>query len=117
MSDGMRYHQGVAAEEAVIRHYTALGAEVLGTRCRTAAGEIDLVFKRAGEVLFVEVKARARHVAAAASLSARHQARLFAAAEIWLAEAGYSTLAPCRFDVATVDGQGTVEELENAFGG
>ncbi|WP_112320487.1 YraN family protein [Oceanibium sediminis] len=112
----LRYESGLAAEEAAERLYTAQGAEVLARRARTRSGEIDLIVELGDTVIFVEVKARATHAAAAQSLSARQQARIFAAAELWLAENGRSSLTPCRFDVVTLDATGRAERLENAFG-
>ncbi|MEM8788941.1 MAG: YraN family protein [Pseudomonadota bacterium] len=117
MTDRLRFETGLAAEDAVARHYTRAGGQVRGTRIRTAAGEIDLIVETpAGEIVFVEVKARRNHRAAAQSVSARQQARIATAAEIWLAEHGPGPLTPCRFDVATVDDTGRVRIIENAFG-
>ncbi|MEM9794194.1 MAG: YraN family protein [Pseudomonadota bacterium] len=116
MSDGMRYQHGLAAEAAVLRLYQSKGADVLATRYRSGAGEIDLVLMLDGQILFVEVKARKSHSAAALSVSARQQARIVAAAELWLDQSEYSTLTPCRFDVATCDATGRIEVVENAFG-
>ena len=115
-SDAIRYHTGLAAEEAAERIYAAQGASTLARRARTQSGEIDLIVELAGEVIFVEVKARRTAATAAASLSQRQQARIFAAAELWLAETGRSPLTPCRFDVVTVDATGRAEVIENAFG-
>lgn len=113
--DAIRFHHGVAAEEAVAAHYRRAGADILGLRCRTSAGEIDLVVRQGDEILFVEVKARKTHGAGRAAVSLRQQRRIFQAAETWLGENHHSPLMPCRFDVATVDAEGTVEVIENAF--
>jgi putative endonuclease len=116
MTDAMRHHGGLAAEAGAATYYRGMGAEVLAERARTPAGEIDLVVRLDGTLVFVEVKRRRSHGGAAASVSARQRARIFAAAEIWMAEHGHSALTPCRFDVVTVDAQGTVEVIDNAFG-
>lgn len=115
MSDAMRYHGGMAAEDAVARHYEAAGGAVLATRFRTQAGEIDLIVQQADEVIFVEVKARKTHAAARLSLSERQQRRILQAAELWLAETGRSPLTPCRFDLAAVDAQGRIDILHNSL--
>lgn len=114
--DAMRHHGGLAAEAGAATHYRGMGAEVLAERARTPAGEIDLIVRLDGCIVFVEVKRRRTHGAGAAAVSARQRARIFAAAEIWMAEHGVSPLTPCRFDVVTVDARGTVEVIENAFG-
>jgi hypothetical protein len=65
----------------------------------------------AGEIVFVEVKARRRN--AAEAVSARQWARIGAAASRYLAE-HTDGATPCRFDLALVDGQGRLERIENA---
>lgn len=116
MTGTTRHQTGLAAEEAALRLYTERGAEPLARRARTQAGEIDLVVRHAGEIVFVEVKSRRTHAAAATSLAPRQQARILAAAELWLAEQGHSPLTPCRFDVVTLDATGAAQVIENAFG-
>src|SRR5690606_26174810 len=64
-------------------------------------------------IVFVEVKARRAHAAAAEAISPAQWRRLHAAASRFLAEAGDPDAA-CRFDVALVDRSGGIERLENA---
>ena len=116
MTDAMRHHGGLAAEAGAATYYRSIGAEVLAERARTPAGEIDLIVRLGDTIVFAEVKRRRSHADGAASVSARQRGRIFAAAEIWMAERGHSPLTPCRFDVVTVDARGTVEVIENAFG-
>jgi len=116
MTDAVRYHHGLAAEDIVAQAYLSQGAQILAKRARTAAGEIDLIAQQGDEILFIEVKARKTHEAASASLSVRQQTRIFQSAEVWLSENNHPPLTPCRFDLATVDAQGTVEITPNAFG-
>ena len=111
---GRNYQNGLAAEDIATRHYTALGATLLASRWRSAAGEIDLIFRHGETVLFVEVKARRSHDAAAVALAPKQAARLLAAAEIYLA-----TQCPAnqnaRFDLALVNRTGALEILQNCF--
>ncbi|MSU89558.1 YraN family protein [Rhodobacteraceae bacterium 2CG4] len=111
-----RYHSGLAAEDAAARLYQAEGGQELARRVRTPAGEIDLIVRLGEDIVFVEVKARRSHGAAAAAVSARQQERIVTAAQIWLDRAGHSSLTPCRFDVVTVDAVGEARRIENAFG-
>ncbi len=106
---------GVAAETLAAAALIAEGWTVLARRRRTAAGEIDLVAERAGLLAIIEVKRRAALATAAASLGARQQARLMAAAEIVLAEHPDWGAAGVRFDVMVVDGAGRIRRIVDAF--
>jgi len=53
------YHAGLAAESIAQRHYEQAGYTLLVQRWRGKAGEIDLIFSKNDETVFVEVK-RAR---------------------------------------------------------
>lgn len=77
--------RGVEAEAAASALLSAQGFEILATRARTPRGEIDLIARREGLLLFVEVKARSGLDAAAHSLGERQRRRIAEAAEIWLA--------------------------------
>ena len=115
MSGAVSYHSGLAAEDAVWRDYAARGHELAARRWRSGAGEIDLVARKDGAVVFVEVK-RARDLAsAAARVTARQLARIARSAEAFLGGEPRGTDTPCRVDVALVDGAGRIEILENVM--
>ena len=109
MSGSRSYRKGLAAEAAVRRHYEANGHETLEHRWRGKGGEIDLIFEKEGLLVFVEVKASATTEAALASLGSRQIARISSAAE----EFADNVLRPLRIDLATVNGSGVVEVIEN----
>lgn len=110
---GLRGHLGgIAAEEAVERHYAARGGTVLARRWRSAAGEIDLIIDDGGTAVFVEVKARQDHRTAAEAITPRQWRRVAASAEVFMSEAGRMG-GDMRFDAALVNGQGAVEVIEN----
>ncbi len=109
--------RGVGAETIAATALQSRGWEVLGRRVRTAAGEIDLVARRGGMLVFVEVKARPALADAAAALGTRQRARLLAAAEIWLAEHPGEGAEGVRFDVMLVDATGQVRRIRDAFRG
>jgi putative endonuclease len=110
------YFGGQAAEDSVAARYADLGYQVAARRWRGAGGEIDLVLRDAGTVICVEVKRSASHEAALQRLGPRQVARIMAAAAEFIGGEPAGQLTDLRFDLATVDGSGTVRVLENAFG-
>ena len=63
----------------------AKGYRIVARRWRSPVGEIDIVARRRGTLVFVEVKARERLDDAAEAVIVRQQRRIIAAAEAWLA--------------------------------
>ena len=91
-----------------------LAAVTRNWRCRF--GEIDLVMRDGGTLVFVEVRLRSRgdFGGAAASVTAAKQKKLLAAARQYLA--GLREMPPCRFDVVALSGPGCDPEwIRNAF--
>ena len=116
IAGAVAHRAGLAAEAQVTADYMRRGMEILAQRWRGAGGEIDLVARHRGEVIFVEVK-KSRSFAAAAARLSRHQIRrLQDAACEFLDGQPLGALTPMRFDVALVDAQGRIEVLENALG-
>lgn len=120
--DPRRQRRGVQADlrgrdaEALARKALAGdGWTILAERLRTPAGELDIVAEKEGLLAFVEVKARASLREAAFALTARQQARLMAAAEIWLAANAGHGGAGMRFDVLLVAADGTVKRITDAI--
>lgn len=106
---------GKAAEDAVERLYHARGYRRLARRWRTRSAEIDLIMGDGTTIVFVEVKA-ARDVATAAGrLTMRQLARIWHAAEAFLASEPRGMLTPARIDAALVDRMGRIELIENAY--
>ncbi len=79
----------------------AKGYRILGRRCRTPFGEIDLAALKNGVLAIVEVKARASEIAGQDALSARQQQRLGAAA-MALAKRWRLEALPIRYDLMVV---------------
>ncbi|MEM6890699.1 MAG: YraN family protein [Pseudomonadota bacterium] len=112
----LSHHAGVAAEESVIRLYRSRGHALLAHRWRGAAGELDVVMRAGGTVVFVEVKHSKNFPGAAASLTERQIGRLLTAASEFLGSEPAGLLTDARFDLALVDGTGEIEIHENALG-
>ncbi|SDY21914.1 YraN family protein [Citreimonas salinaria] len=109
------YHAGLAAEEAVARDYERRGLHIIARRWRGQAGEIDLIARDSDTVVFIEVKASRDFDRAMSHLGPRQVARLWAAAEEYAGTLASGSLTDMRFDVALVDGQGSVRVIENAL--
>lgn len=107
---------GRAAEEQVARTYANNGAQILATRWRGAAGEIDIILRDKGVIVFVEVKSSKRMENAAAALSPRQQQRIMTAAEEYCAALETGSLTDMRFDVALLNGTGEIQIVEGALG-
>jgi putative endonuclease len=111
---------GRAAEDAAARHLQAAGLTVVERNVRFAAGEIDLVCRDAGVVVFVEVKCRRAgwDEAPAAAVSWRKQRRLTQLAQLYLKWRRLDGVR-CRFDVVsvTLDERGAldVRHVRSAF--
>ena len=105
--------KGAAGEQAAAEFLVARGLRVIERNFRIRGGEIDLVCRDRGSVVFVEVRSRSRSDfgGAAASITATKQARLILAARHWLARHGEQ---PCRFDCVVIDG-GRLEWICDAF--
>src|SRR5262245_12916578 len=111
---------GASGEGLAARRYVAAGYEVLDRNWRCREGEIDLVLRRDGVVVFCEVKARrgAGYGTPAEAVVASKQRRIRLLAVRWLA-AHPGVSAELRFDVAAVEKwrgyRPVVEVFEAAF--
>lgn len=104
---------GAAAEDAALRLYESRGAELLERRWRGPSGEIDLILREAGCLVFAEVKARRSFADAAHSVTSRQWARLVETAEAYML-LNQTGQIPARFDVVLVNRDGAAEIIENA---
>lgn len=107
---------GHMAEDQVAAHYRDGGAEILASRWRGQAGEIDLIVRDGDCHIFVEVKRSTSHAQAALRLSRRQMDRICRAACAYCDGLATGSLTEMRFDLATVDQFGRIEVLQNAFG-
>lgn len=71
---------GLSAESRATACLLLKGYRILARRFKTPVGEIDIVARRRGTLVFVEVKARKSLDDAAEALTARQQARIIDAA-------------------------------------
>ena len=104
------------AEDLCAEFLREAGLRVLARNWRCRHGEIDLVAEEGGTLVFAEVRYRrdARFGGAAESVTAAKQARLIAAARLYLMR---WPDADCRFDVLLLDAldAGRIRWIRNAF--
>lgn len=112
----MAYHAGLSAEDQVARHFARRGQSVLEHRWHGRRGEIDLIIADGACLVFVEVKQSRDFDTALSHVTPAQVRRLYATGEEYLGTLPDGSLRDVRFDVALVDGTGTVRVLENAFG-
>ena len=98
---------GKLGENIAVEELERRGYEILARRYRTRHGEIDIVARDRGTIVFVEVKARAtaEFGTAAEAVTIAKQRRLGSMAADYLARNRISN-CPCRFDVVAIDGAG-----------
>ncbi len=109
------YTKGVCAEEIAAQALNRKGFKVLDRRYRTPAGEIDLVAVNGGNVSFVEVKRRSSRVAASEAITPRQQARIAAAAEIWLQDHPERAACGINFDAVLICPHQAPYHIPDAF--
>jgi putative endonuclease len=99
-----RQRTGRRGEDLACAELTRRGYAVLARRYRTRYGEIDIVARCAGVIVFVEVKARhgSRFGDPAEAITSQKQHRLVAMAQDYLARYGLLE-TPCRFDIVAID--------------
>ena len=95
------------------------GYRIVSRNYRNAIGEIDIIARDGGTLVFVEVKARRspRFGSAKTAVTLQKRTKLIRTALLYLKETGQSG-ASARFDVVTVDGTGPNRKMDiirNAF--
>ncbi len=112
---------GTQAEQLARDYLEKRGLQWIASNFRTRRGEIDLIMSDASQLVFVEVRARARSrfASAAESITPAKMRRLHAAASAYLQARRLYNKVQCRFDVIAVETAGeqspTVDWIKNAF--
>ena len=112
----MTYQTGLMGEQTAADWLVQnRGMKLLERRCRTKAGEIDLIMLDGDTIAFVEVKTRLNAAPGAGLLAVdrRKQRRIAQAAMLWLTGKHWHNRA-VRFDVAEVS-ENDVLFIPNAF--
>ncbi len=106
---------GLSTESRAAVLLLAKGYRIIARRFKTPVGEIDIIARRRGTLVFVEVKARESFDAAAEALTARQQARIIDATQYWLAANPDAVESPIRFDAILVVPGKIPRHLPGAF--
>ncbi|RYE78606.1 MAG: YraN family protein [Hyphomicrobiales bacterium] len=91
------------------------GYRILETRYRTPIGEIDLIARRFGTTVFVEVKSRRTRDLERDALLAVNQARIIRAAQYYVSRHPALVARPLRFDVIFLAPRMWPRHVMNAF--
>jgi putative endonuclease len=106
---------GPWAEQLAARELTQRGYEILATNYRNRHGEIDIIARHQGRIVFVEVKARRTllYGGPRAAVGKMKQLRLRRMAGLWAAQQA-TPAQGYRFDVVCIQvgAAGAVESLE-----
>ena len=102
-------------ERIAARHYRLRGYRVVGANVRAAGNELDLIVRRGGRLVFVEVKERAgaAYGGAVGAVDREKRRRVRRAAGAWLQAHPEAASLEIRFEVAAVT-DGRVERLDFA---
>lgn len=112
--------KGADAEDRALRHLLDAGHELLARNFRVRGGELDLVTRHGGVIVFTEVKQRRKtsHGEATEMLSGRKVALLRRTAAFFLHRTFGRDDVPCRFDFVAIQGSvsgGALTHLENVL--
>ena len=116
-----KLEKGRLGEDAVCRLLQQRGHEILARNYHRRCGEIDIISKCGGFVVFTEVKARKRGsmISGLEAVDIRKRAKMIKTADMWLSD-NDTGLQP-RYDIAEVTLAGSVprvasvEIFEDAF--
>lgn len=106
---------GDNAEALACQYLQAKGLHLLKRNYRLRTGEIDLVFRDRGHVVFVEVRYRKNQQfgGALASIDHRKQQKIIHTAHHYIRQ--YGVTLPVRFDVVAIHGKNDIQWLQHAF--
>jgi putative endonuclease len=109
------FKHGISAESKAAMLLIAKGYRILARRFRSPAGEIDIVARRRGTLVFVEVKARVSYDDAVEAVTEKQRRRILGAAQLWLASRPQDGQGDVRFDVIIVTPGKIPQHIPAAF--
>ena len=109
------FRLGLSAESRAALLLIAKAYRILARRWKTPFGEIDIVARRRGVLVFVEVNARESVDDAVEAVTERSKCRIVSAAEMWRARHPDHANGEIRFDVIVVTPGRMPRHIANAF--
>jgi putative endonuclease len=109
------FRLGLSAESRAALFLIAKAYRILARRWKTPFGEIDIVARRRGVLVFVEVKARDSVDEGVEAVTERSKRRIIGAAELWRARHPDHANGEIRFDVVVVSPGKMPRHIANAF--
>ncbi|MGI5898434.1 MAG: YraN family protein [Christensenellales bacterium] len=115
----MSARTGKVGENIAREFLLSAGMELLEQNFRAPGGEVDLIMREGGTIVFVEVKTRvyAGDLSAYQAIDAGKRARISKAALYYINSRGFFETA-CRFDAVIIIGQPPqtrIDHYKNAF--
>ncbi len=108
---------GKKGENLAAAYLADAGYELVASNFRAGRGEIDLIVRKNGLLVFVEVKCRTslKYGFPEEAVTTRKADKLIETAGVYLEQAGWK--GPIRFDILSIDlsGKGEVTHFEDAF--
>lgn len=100
--------RGEEAEKAAADYLLRAGLRIIARNWHCRHGELDIIAREGGTLVFIEVRQRraSGFGGAAASINATKRAKLVATAQAYLQT--LPTLPPCRFDAVCFEGRDVV---------
>jgi putative endonuclease len=111
---------GKTGEKFACKHLERQGYKILETNYKVPIGEIDIIAKQRGDLVFIEVKTRSGvgFGTPAEAVTIRKQRQIIRIAQYYAAQNKCFDMS-CRFDVVSVllakDKEPIIEVIENAF--
>ena len=93
---------GQRGEEAAANYLSRRGFQIIARNIRLARGELDIIASSESLLLFVEVKSHKTRDSGLLAVTKDKCARLYCAAEAWLAKHPHHAALQCRFDLIIV---------------
>ena len=109
------FRLGLSAESRAALLLIAKAYRILARRWKTPFGEIDIVARRRGVLVFIEVKARERVDDAMEAVTERNKRRIISAAELWRARHPDHANGEIRFEVIVVTPGKMPRHIVHAF--
>lgn len=110
---------GTKYEEIAAGYLEEHGYKILERNYHNKYGELDILAEKDSTLVVVEVKYRSGDLFGDPSeaVDLRKQHKICQTTLFYYMEHGYELSYPCRYDIIAIYGDGTINHIENAFGG